>query len=67
MQLQPNSDDALIDVPEAARRMDVSVRTVHNRIKNGTIPHVRLGKLIKFIPADLERFIRAHRIDRRAG
>jgi excisionase family DNA binding protein len=62
MTLQPNSNDTLLDKAEAARRLGVSIRTIHNRIKAGTIPHVRLGKLIKFIPADLERFIQAHRV-----
>lgn len=71
MQITENSstdyNDAttgLLDTEDVARRAKVCERTVtywRDR-KKDPLPHVRLGRAVRFIPEDVEAFIRAHRI-----
>jgi excisionase family DNA binding protein len=56
------SSDNLLDKIETAERLRISLRTLDTRIKAGAIPHVRLGKLVRFIPSDIEKYILAHRV-----
>ena len=60
--MQATSSDNLLDKVETAERLRISLRNLDNRIKAGTIPFVRLGKLVRFIPSDIEKFIEAHKI-----
>jgi excisionase family DNA binding protein len=62
MKMQETSSYNLLDKIETAQRLRISLRTLDNRIKAGTIPFVRLGKLVRFIPSDIEKFIEAHKI-----
>jgi excisionase family DNA binding protein len=62
MTLQDNSSNSLLDKIQTAERLNISLRTLDNRIKAGAIPFVRLGKLVRFIPSDIEKFIEAHKI-----
>ena len=62
MKMQETSSYNLLDKIETAERLKISLRTLDNRIKAGTIPFVRLGKLVRFIPSDIEKFIEAHKI-----
>jgi len=62
MKMQETSSYNLLDKIETAERLRISLRTLDNRIKAGTIPFVRLGKLVRFIPCDIEKFIEAHKI-----
>ena len=62
MKMQETSSYNLLDKVETAQRLRISLRTLDNRIKAGTIPFVRLGKLVRFIPSDIEKFIEAHKI-----
>jgi excisionase family DNA binding protein len=52
----------LLDKAQTAQRLNISPRTLDNRIKAGAIPYVKLGKLIRFVPADVARFIESQRI-----
>lgn len=55
-QIDPTAIDAsktlfenqVLTMKEAAALMQVSVRTIQKRIANGTIPHKRIGKCIRF-------------------
>jgi excisionase family DNA binding protein len=53
--------DRLLTVPEAARRLRQSEPTVYRKVRDGTLPAVKVGlgpKAVIRIPADeLERFI----------
>ena len=46
-----SNDQAYLDIPAVAAVLDVSTHTVRRRIADGTIPAVRLGRLIR-VPAD---------------
>jgi excisionase family DNA binding protein len=52
----------LLDRRQAAGRLKFSTRKLYNETKEGRIPHVRLGRLIRFIPADLDAYVESHRI-----
>jgi len=47
---------------QAARALGICVRTLDYKTANGQIPHVKIGRITRFIPADIEAFINAHRI-----
>jgi excisionase family DNA binding protein len=53
---------SLLDKKETAVLLNISLRNLNTKLKAGAIPHVRLGKLVRFIPSDLDRYIQSHRI-----
>jgi excisionase family DNA binding protein len=48
---------ALWDVNEAARRLHVSPWTIRRWEFDGKLRAVRLGKLVRFEPSEIQRFI----------
>lgn len=40
--------EGLITVKEAAAYLGLHVQTVYQKVKNGTLPHVRYGRTIRF-------------------
>lgn len=62
MGTQLETAENLIDRPNAAKRLNMSLRTLDGKIRDRSIPFVKLGKLVRFIPSDLQRFIEAHRV-----
>jgi len=62
MSKQNNSSNGLLDKIQTAELLNISLRTLDNKLKAGVIPHVRLGKLVRFIPSDIEKYIQGHRI-----
>ncbi len=58
----PNGSPSLLDRHGAAQLLNFSVRTVDTRIATGDLPHVRLGRLIRFKPSDLAAYIEANRV-----
>lgn len=47
----------LLTVRDAAAMLCVSERHLHRLTKDGTIPHLRLGKLVRFDAAALTQWI----------
>jgi excisionase family DNA binding protein len=45
-----------------AKRMNVSKSWIYRKAKAGIIPHVRIGRTIRFIEKDLEAWINAHKV-----
>ena len=52
----------LLDKRSVARVLRISQRTLDNRIAAGTIPFVKIGKVVRFIPSDIQQFIASHRV-----
>jgi excisionase family DNA binding protein len=53
---------ALLTVPELLARLRISRRTLHDHIRNGRVPAIRLGKRILFSwPVVLESLLRQQR------
>ena len=55
----------LITIRELARRYQVSQRTVHNWKKEGRLGYYKLGRAIRFHPAESDQEIRAFRVPAR--
>ena len=39
---------------QVAQRLNVSARTVDNLMKRGLLPYHKLGRLVRFLPADVD-------------
>ena len=59
-----SADPLLVDGREAARLLGVSRRTLWTLTSNGTVPHVRIGRLVKYSPIDLQAYVERHRSER---
>jgi excisionase family DNA binding protein len=63
----------MLMVKEVAKRLNMSETWVYRQAQCRIIPHVRLGKSVRFIESDLEAWINASkvkgclRIERRPG
>jgi excisionase family DNA binding protein len=55
-------DVDLFNREHAAKRINCSQRHLHNLRLRGELPYVKLGKFIRFIPADLDAYVESHRI-----
>jgi excisionase family DNA binding protein len=67
MRTQATSTEAENDVDlltreQAWKRLNCSQRHLHDLVSKGDLPHVKIGKLVRFISADLDAYIEAHRI-----
>lgn len=51
----------LLNVEETAEYLNVSVRFVRDRRRDGQLPAIKLGGLLRFDPGDLDRYIEACR------
>jgi excisionase family DNA binding protein len=49
----------LYDIPGAAARLATTEWHIRALVQRGDIPHVRIGKKIRFRPTDLERYLEA--------
>ena len=52
----------LLTVPEVADELQVKPSTIYTWVRQGQIPHVRIGRLIRFSFEQIEKFL--HRDDR---
>lgn len=52
-----------ISATEAARRIDVTQRTIYRYINAGDLPAVKVGSLIRIATDDFDRWLEAHRIE----
>ncbi len=48
----------LLTPRQAARALNISERTLWQRTKDGVIPSVKLGHLVRYCPDDLRNWIR---------
>jgi len=59
---QNRSRDDLWNKEDVRQKARVSLRTVDNWIAKNLIPYVKLGGAVRFIPSDVDAFIRSRRI-----
>ena len=59
--------DSLLTLRTAAAALAVSKRTVRRLIAAGTLPHVRIGRVVRIRPEDLEAWIDQHITGRDTG
>lgn len=53
--------DRLLTVEEVAEFLSVSANTVRNKVAAEAIPYIRVGRLIRFDPADIRDWISAQK------
>lgn len=46
-----------VTIPEAARMLGVSPYSLHNRVRDGTVPVFRLGRLVRIRRSTLEQIM----------
>ena len=51
----------LLNASETARKLRLSVPHIYTMAAAGTLPSIKFGRAVRFDPADVERFIQAHR------
>ena len=55
--------DELLTIEEAAARLNMSVRYIRRAVAERQIAFHRLGRAIRFAPADLAAFVHAGRVE----
>ncbi len=58
-----NPTAPLLDVNQVAERLCVSPRFVRRLIDERRIPFCKLGKFVRFDPADVDEWVAARRVD----
>ncbi len=53
------SNDILLTVGDVSQIVKVSERTIWKWVKSGDLPSVRLGRLVRVRPQDLDVFVEA--------
>jgi excisionase family DNA binding protein len=53
--------EPLCTVAEAAEILNIDQKTVRRRIKDGALRSIKIGRLRRIDPRDIEDFIRDHR------
>lgn len=56
--LRRQFEDRLIDRTDAAKALGVTLATLHNWNRNGTLLHVKIGGSVKYRESDITTFIR---------
>jgi excisionase family DNA binding protein len=56
------SSESLLDKTQTAARLGVSLRTLDNWIAARSVPFVKLGRMVRFVPSDLEKLIESLKI-----
>lgn len=57
---KPRAPGELLEIPDVADKLGLSVSWVQKAVAAGTIPYLRIGRAIRFDPAKLEQWIAAH-------
>lgn len=55
-------EPALLKPKEAAEFLSVSERSLWTLMRNGEIPHIRIGKSVRYLVKDLESWIETKRV-----
>jgi excisionase family DNA binding protein len=52
---------ALLTIKQTAERLQIKQSTLYSWAVNGTIPHLKLGRLLRFDPDDIDAWLQQHR------
>jgi excisionase family DNA binding protein len=58
---------AYITIADAATYLSMSEVSIRRAIRNGNLPHIRLGRALRVSLADLDAFAAAHRVTGHGG
>jgi excisionase family DNA binding protein len=59
--LKVSEEKDLLRPRDVGRRLGLSTPQIYHLAAAGTLPSVKLGRAVRFRPADVDRFIRDHR------
>lgn len=62
-----NDSDRLMPVQEAAQYLGYAVNTLYDKVQADEIPHIRLGRSIRFRKSELDDWIEEQRRLAKAG
>lgn len=51
----------LLTIDHVAERLCCSTKSVRRLVAAGDLPVIRIGRMVRVHPSDLERFVRVHR------
>jgi len=63
----PNNDQPLLTLQEVSKRLNVSLITIRRLIERGQLPSLKVGKVRRVRPADLEAYLSKAAADGKAG
>jgi len=56
-----DAGSGLLTVEDVGRHLGVNVRHVRRLVQERRLPFIKWGRLLRFDPADIERFVEEHR------
>ena len=62
--MEKNVDD-LLTLEQAAKKVKISIRMLQKEMAAGSVSYVKIGRLTRFLPSDIEAFILSRRIPSR--
>jgi excisionase family DNA binding protein len=62
-----NIEPAYLSVGDAAVRLSVSEVTIRRAIRSGALAHVRIGRAVRIVVADLDAYATARRVAAEGG
>lgn len=62
---RPQSPDGLLDSPQLAARLGCTERMVRKMTAERRIPFVKVGRLVRFRPQDVEAFVSSNLVEAR--
>ena len=63
----PTRIPCLLTLSEAVAVTRLSKRKLQQEMAAGALPYIKIGRSIRLIPADIEKYIAARRIEKRRG
>jgi len=59
----PALTEPLLSPLEAARLLDISINTMRQWLSQRRLPFLKVGRLTKLRPSDVEKFLSEHRVE----
>lgn len=53
--------EPLMSIEDVSRALNLSVKTVRRLVARGSLPCYRIGRLVRFIPGDVFRWLQAQK------
>ncbi len=63
---QMNTQTRTLTAPQVAAQLQLSRALVYSLIQRGELPAVRIGRSVRVLPDDLDRWLLAHRAESRS-
>lgn len=58
-------EEPLLDAAAAAALLSVKPSWVYDAARSGSVPHIRIGRHVRFLRSDLEKWVLTRRIENR--